>query len=91
MHIFIQPARDMGMAVVKLSKKNKMIFFLSKLYINLDKGIKNEMIVNISIIKIYFKESFSNLDSSYLGFNIPPINFPFKVLNPVSYTTPKIF
>ena len=84
MHILIQPAREIGIAVVKLSRKNRIIFLVSNSYISLDKGIKNEIIVKISIIKIYFKESFSNLDNSYLGFNMPPINFPFKVLKPVS-------
>ena len=91
MHIFIQPASDIGTEVVKLSKKKKMICFLSNSCIILGKGIKKVIDVNIIIIIIYFKESFSNLVISYLGFNIPPINFPFKVLNPVSYTTPNIF
>ena len=89
--IFTQPANEIGIAVVKLSKKNKIIFFVSNSYINFDKGIKKEIIVKISIINIYFIESFSNFVNSYLGFNIPPINLPFNVLNPVSYTIPKIF
>ena len=68
-----------------------MIFFVSKLYINFDNGIKKEKIVKIRIIKIYLLESFSNFVNSYLGFKMAPINLPFKVLNPVSKTTPKIF
>ena len=42
MHILIQPAREIGIAVVKLSRKNRIIFLVSNSYISLDKGIKNE-------------------------------------------------
>ena len=89
--ILTHPAKEIGIAVVKLSKKNKIIFFVSNSYINFDNGIQKETIVKISIIKIYLFESFSNFVNSYLGFKIPPINLPFKVRNPVSKTTPKIF
>ena len=48
--------------------------------------MQNPTTVNIPIKIIYLIESLVNLSSSFLGYNIPPIKLPLKVLNPVLKT-----
>ena len=83
--ILRQAGSEGGTAVVNRSKNLSMI----SLVVNSPSFIKNfseiakPTIVMIPMMIIYFTESLVKVSLSFLGYKIPPIKFPLKVLKPV--------